>query len=770
MTPDPWLGKRIGVYELIALIGRGGMASVYRARRVDAEYEREVAIKLVPGAHNASYVLQRLRAERQILATLDHPNIARLIDGGATEDGLAWLVMELVEGEPLDAYCEARHLRVRERLKLFRAVCAAVSYAHQRLVIHRDLKPGNVLVTADGTVKLLDFGIAKLMQPTLGETTTPPTVTLMRALTPGFASPEQLLGKTITTSSDVYSLGVMLYVLLTGRSPYGQRPNTAPDAIRMVCDTEPQRPSTVVRLDRDLDAISLRALRKEPEKRYRSVDELSADIGRYLEGRPVLARGDEWSYHAGKFLRRRKLEIAAAGLVALTLVGGAVVSLRQAEIAEEQRARAQEQRERAERHFASVRRLADVFMFRVHDAIEQLPGSVAARELLVKTSLDYLNTLAKEAGDDRGLRQELASAYEKVADIQGEPYGFNRGEPKPALQSYTRAVSLLTSILAEDPSNRQARIALARTETQRSHLLVLLGEAEPSIAASRRAVALAEALVAERPDDATRLLLARAYRIHAYNLDLGGDDQDAGIPLAMQALQILEELTHRRPNDRELLDELNGAYSGAANVLQGDEADPKRLQQGLDLHRKALAISERLVAETGHSNVVYVRSLVADLVNVADLMSAMGDFAGVIPVLDKAGPLMAILTADESNSQSHFDATYIMWHRGRALLETGRLTQAEQEFARAYAALTGIARTSDTLRVQYLLGSSAWGLGETSARRHRWRAAKEWFEKAMPHFDKVTAGVNLDHTDRQPIEQTRAGLERSKAELAKEGS
>jgi eukaryotic-like serine/threonine-protein kinase len=770
VTPDPWLGKRVGAYELIALLGRGGMGSVYRARRVDAEYEREVAIKLVPGAHEASYVLQRLRSERQILATLDHPNIARLIDGGATEDGLAWLVMELVEGEPLDAYCEARHLRLRERLHLFRAVCAAVSYAHQRLVIHRDLKPDNVLVTADGSVKLLDFGIAKLMQPTVGETTTPPTVTLMRALTPGFSSPEQLLGKTITTSSDVYSLGVMLYVLLTGRSPYGTRPNTAPEAIRMVSETEPARPSTIARLDRDLDAITLRALRKEPEKRYRSVDELSGDIGRYLAGRPVLARGDEWSYHAVKFLRRRRLEIAAAGLVALTLVGGVVVSLRQAGLAQEQRASAEAQRQRAERHFARVRKLADVFMFQVHDAIEKLPGSVAARELLVRTSLDYLNTLSKEAGEDRGLQQELASAWEKVADIQGEPYGFNKGEPRPALESYARAIALLTPIVAADPGNRPARAALARNEVQRSHLLLLLGEPGKSIESSQKAIALFEALAAEQPDDLTRQGLAKAYRVHAYNIDMGAEDQDAGMAYAAKAVAILEELTRRKPDDLELLDQLNGAYSSAASVLQGDQPDPKRLQQGLDLHRKALAISERLIAETGNGNVVYVRSFVADLINVGDLLSAMGDFEGVLEVLAKAGPPMAVLTADQSNSQAHFDATFISWHRGRALLETGRLTESEQEFGRAYDALTEIARTSDTLRVQYLLGSTAWGLGEASLRRQRWSDAKRWFEKAMPHFDKVTAGVNLDHTDRQPIEDTLAGLERSKMELAREGT
>ncbi|MGH8241852.1 MAG: protein kinase domain-containing protein [Steroidobacteraceae bacterium] len=326
---DPWIGRRIGPYEIASLIGHGGMGGVYRARRVDAEYEKEVAIKLVPGGFHASYVLQRLRAERQILANLEHPNIARLIDGGATEEGSPYLVMELVEGEPLDQFAAKRGLSVRERLQVFRDVCAAVSYAHQRLVVHRDLKPGNILVTADGTVKLLDFGIAKLLQPPSSDTAAPATVTVMQALTPGYSSPEQLLGKPITTASDIYSLAVVLYVLLTGRSPYRGALDTAEDAIHAVCETEPVRPSTAVReaspagaktIDRDLDAIILCALRKEPDRRYASAEKLSEDIRRHLEGLPVSARGDQLSYRAGKFLHRNKLRVIEVGLVAAALL------------------------------------------------------------------------------------------------------------------------------------------------------------------------------------------------------------------------------------------------------------------------------------------------------------------------------------------------------------------------------------------------------------------------------------------------------------------
>jgi serine/threonine protein kinase len=275
MAPDanegapekPWIGRRVGPYRLIELLGTGGMGEVYKAVRADEQFQQEVAIKLVRGGYDTQQILERFKAERQILATLSHPNIARLLDGGATEDGLPYLVMELIQGERIDAYCQRRRLPVRDRIKLFRDVCTAVSYAHQHLVVHCDLKPGNILVTADGTVKLLDFGVAKLLSQAPRDAHEQRTVTVMRAWTPEFASPEQVRGEGTTTSSDVYSLGVVLYWLLTGRSPY--RSGTLPhEIIRDVCDTEPARPSVATQdsgeLRGDLDIIAMKALRKEP--------------------------------------------------------------------------------------------------------------------------------------------------------------------------------------------------------------------------------------------------------------------------------------------------------------------------------------------------------------------------------------------------------------------------------------------------------------------------------------------------------------------------
>src|SRR5579863_4322420 len=243
----PRVGRRVGPYQIVEEIGAGGMGEVYRAFRADDQYRKQVAIKLVRAGQDSSFVVSRFKNERQILASLDHPNIARLHDGGTTEDGLPYFVMELIDGQPIDQYCAQRGLSVPERLKLFMQVCSAVQYAHQRLIIHRDIKPGNILVASDGTPKLLDFGIAKILDPEAVTGQIEATLTVFRILTPGYASPEQVKGEPITTASDVYSLGVVLYELLTGRHPYRGPSSTPQEIARAVCEVEPERPSTAVR-------------------------------------------------------------------------------------------------------------------------------------------------------------------------------------------------------------------------------------------------------------------------------------------------------------------------------------------------------------------------------------------------------------------------------------------------------------------------------------------------------------------------------------------
>ena len=369
-------GRRVGSYRLIREIGRGGMGTVYLAERADEQYEKLVAIKVVRRGMDSEEILRRFYNERQILASLDHPNIARLLDGGTTEDGLPFLVMEYVEGVPVMDYCDERRLTINERLRLFRTVCAAVQHAHQNLVVHRDLKPSNILVTPDGTPKLLDFGIAKVLSPELSTLATEQTRTDLRVLTPDYASPEQARGERLTTTSDVYSLGVVLYELLTGHRPYRSLNAPPHELARLICEQDPAKPSTTIagaevfpqssgkppaavtsksvclardtqpdklrrQLSGDLDNIILMALRKEPARRYATVGQFSEDIRRHLEGLPVAARKDTFKYRAAKFMRRNRLGVAAACVVALSLLGGMLTTVWQARAARREKANAE---------------------------------------------------------------------------------------------------------------------------------------------------------------------------------------------------------------------------------------------------------------------------------------------------------------------------------------------------------------------------------------------------------------------------------------------
>src|SRR6266576_5660358 len=405
---DVRVGQLIGAYRIVREIGRGGMGAVYLAERADEQYRRRVAIKVIKRGMDTDAVLRHFRKERQILADFDHPNIARLFDGGTTVNVLPYFVMEYIEGVPIDQYCTVSALSIEERLELFLQVCTAVSYAHRHTVIHRDIKMSNILVTSEGIPKLLDFGIAKILQPGAGPEALM-TMTGVRPMTPEYASPEQVRGGPVTTASDVYSLGIVLYELLVGRSPYRFTSRSPLDLAREITDTEPPRPSTGaggkdLKLDPtgirnskvlkgDIDNIVLMALRKEPDRRYQSVEQFSEDIHRHLGNRPVLARKDTVRYRAAKFIQRNKLAVAAALLLLASLVAGLIATTWQAH-------RATVEKARAEKRFNDVRHLAHSVLFDYHDAVKNLPGATPVRELLVKDALTYLDSLSGEAGGD----------------------------------------------------------------------------------------------------------------------------------------------------------------------------------------------------------------------------------------------------------------------------------------------------------------------------------------------------------------------------------
>jgi tetratricopeptide (TPR) repeat protein/predicted Ser/Thr protein kinase len=615
-TDASWVDRLVGPYRVVREIGRGGMGAVYLAKRADGQYEHQVALKVIKRGMDTDQVLARFRAERQILASLDHPNIARLLDGGSTDEGVPYFAMEYIEGEPIDVWTERRGLSVEDRLQLFLQVCGAVSYAHQHLVVHRDIKPLNILVTADGVPKLLDFGIAKVLHEDGDEATS--TVTGMRLLTPEYASPEQVEGSHATTVSDVYALGVVLYELLTGRSPYRPRSRTPIDVVEAVRTTDPERPSTVGgteklrrRLRGDLDTIVLTALRKEPARRYQSVEQFSGDIRRHLDGLPVRARSDRFGYRAGKFVRRNRGPVAAGVLLAIALIVGTAATAYQAQQARLAQAR-------AERRFADVRKLANSLLFDYHDAIRDLRGARPVRERMVRDALGYLDGLANEAKEDPTLQRELAGAYDRIGDLQGgEPSSL--GDTDGAAVSYGKAVEILETLLRADSTSRTLRRDAANSSLALGRVVWGRGDVAGGLEHVRRARLLLHPLVAASPSDT-----GLRWQLSAANNLLGQISLEEG--KIDQSLHFhrtdLEQLLAAPPSQHQL-PEMRYAVSVTSGYLADALVEAGDLTGALKNHRRSRAL-RRALSDEFPDNVKYAEAAGAARYYEATVLGKLG--------------------------------------------------------------------------------------------------------------------------------------------------
>ncbi len=662
-------GSRIGAYRVLREIGHGGMGTVYLAERDDENYRQQVAIKLINPGLGGETIRRRFRNEMQILADLNHPNIARLFDGGETVDGAPYLVMEYVEGSPINQYCDEHKLSTEQRLKLFCTVCDAVQYAHQHLVIHRDIKPGNILVTSEGLPKLVDFGIAKLLDRDQSNA----TATAMSFMTPEYASPEQVRGVSVTTATDIYSLGVVLYELLSGRLPYRLKSRVPHEIAKAICDVDPERPSTAIgknvdlsipklrkRLHGDLDNIVLMAMRKEPQRRYASAEQFAEDIQRHLSGRPVRARHDTFTYRAGKFIRRQKVGVTAAAVILVTLLVGIIATAWQARVARAERAR-------SERRFNEVRQLANSFVFEVHDAVVNLPGSTTARSLIVQRGLNYLDSLAQDAGNDPGLQRELAGAYEKLGAVQYTPSVAHLGDLPGALQSHRKAAALREALVAADPSNldyrrelldsywfiatllgaqgdmprefemireqlpaRQElaaaektnfidRYNLAATYAYIGSLLMHMGDAKGAVANQQEALKIRETLSASDPNTArSRRALTISYEYLGLATDYAGDTKGA-LELQRRGLQIREALLAADPlnTDLRLMRNESHRYVGDMLFKLGD------LERASEHYRKQLTFIQEMVA-SDPVNAQFRRNEAVALIKVGDIEASSG--------------------------------------------------------------------------------------------------------------------------------------------------
>jgi len=526
--PLPGVGERFGPFETRELIGRGGMGSVYRAERVDGELSHTVALKVIERGWLTSRAIERFRQERQFLAGLKHPNIARLVDGGTRPDGVPYLAMEFVDGVRLDVYCDQHKLSIAERLRLFLPLCDAVDSAHQQLIIHRDLKPSNVLVDRSGQPKLLDFGIAKALDSNSGSE----TQTLM--LTPDFASPEQALGHQITTATDIYGLGAVLYSLLTGRPPNSIEGSSGAELRRAVSMTSPARPSSLrPELKGDLENILMKALHVEPRRRYGSSRELGEDIERYLSHRPVLATPDSLNYRAGRFLRRNAIASTAAAVVMIAVAVGTGTSLYQAR--------------RAQARFGQVRELANRFVFDFEAAIRDTPGTLSARRMVAATAREYLASLAADAHGDPALNRELTESYYRLSRVE-----MSAGESAAAMGHLRQSIDLLKSLKDDccGPPRQRAQYILAVADLARYE------DDSRSQDEARRlgaeAVRAARSWYAQSPrEPLAKRALASALATEGNVLSTVGEPRSALKDLE-EATRLSQQLSDQNPEDQEL--------------------------------------------------------------------------------------------------------------------------------------------------------------------------------------------------------------------------
>jgi serine/threonine protein kinase len=682
---DPLVGREIGSYKIIRQIGRGGMGSVYLAERSDDQFRRRVAVKAMNPELVDAETLRRFHNERQTLAALDHPNIIKLLDGGTTEDGAPYLVMDYVEGLTIDEYCDSHKSSTTERLQLFRTVCAAVTYAHQNLVVHRDLKPSNILIAPDGSPKLLDFGIAKLLKAEYSNTIAV-TRTDVRPMTPEYASPEQVLGHPITTASDIYSLGVLLYRLLTGVHPYRLKTQSALELERAICQTDPEKPSTSVlhaaeagmafegrgeklarRLKGDLDMIVLMAMRKEPQRRYPSAEHLSEDIRRHLEGLPVMAARDSWRYRTSKFVARNKAAVAATVAIAAALISSTLYARSQQEI--------------AEKRFQDLRRFANFTVNDLDDAMRS-EAITPVRQKLVRKAMEYLDGLAREARNDASIQRDLIRGYIKTGDIQGNLYQSNLGESGAAEQSYRKALAIAETLVRSDADDvERASVNLKLAD------MLMTANGKEALKEYGKTRQIYEELRAKHPSNPDYLKgLVRVWdRIGSTQQLRMGDDEGA-LRSYRQTLQLVQELSVNDPKGREKVAfaRQRVAYIGART---GDTARAE------DTIRESIRIYE---SSANPDSPREQRNIATAYENLADVQKWTGKLPEALEsVRASLKRSESLLAKDRQNQQFQIDVHQALVREIDILARIGNAQEARVETEKALRFLKPLVERED---------------------------------------------------------------------------
>lgn len=741
---DP-VGQTIGGFRLLEKIGEGGMGSVYLAVREDGDFTQRVAVKLVDLPVSSEDALRRFRSERRILAALNHPHIVTFLDGGWADGGPAYLVMEYVDGVPLTRYCAQRRLGLDDRLRMFQLVCGAVQYAHRHSVVHRDLKPANILVTSAGAPKMLDFGVARLLDAP-GAAADVTVGHPLRALTPNYASPEQLRGMPVTTASDLYALGVLLHELLTGVRPYETAGRPLDESLNEVLHTPRRRPSEVTgaqaeaqppyalsRLRGDLDAVVLKALRVDPAERYASAQEMAADLGRVLAGTPVIAREPSFGYIASHLVRRHRAVFAAAAISVLATLAALGVSLRQTRVAERERAR-------AESRFADARQLATAVIFDIHDAVAKLPGSTPVRQRIVAEALSYLERLRQDPAGDPAFRLEMARAYFRLGTVQGAPSVANLGDRVGARDSFLKAVAILEPLAAEPGAAPDAAYWLGDVQVALAGLAQADGRLDEQRARVEAVTRIAESLVARDDDSRARRLLATSYFFQAQLLP-----NRERIDAWTRASAAFERILADQPGDPAAMRSvaLVAKYLGSTYELRGEYA------AALVQHQRALALDQERLRARPDDRVARF-DVAIDLSNLAFAAWKTGALERAADGYARSLALREALVADDPQDvQSQGRLAYVLIRLARVYGDLKQFEDAMPLARRAVGISERLSGIDDQHAVEYAAALTDRGLLELAASRRTeacasFRAARRVIEPLTGETKGPAVRVRLD--------------------------
>jgi len=729
-------GATFGPYRIEREIGRGGMGVVYLATRADGSFQKRVAIKLLRSGGVDDSFLARFRREREILAQLDHPHIAAILDAGQSPDGDQYFVMEYVDGVPLNVYCRERALSIRQKLELFLQICDAVQHAHRNLTVHRDLKPGNILVTAAGAVKLLDFGIAKLVAPE-GVATVEPAATVA-VLTPEYASPERRYRQPVTTAVDVFSLGILLYEMLTGQHPFQGRGHLPHEVMRAIAEDDP--PPLRGPLAGELQVIVFTALRKEPSWRYASVEQLSGDVSRYLRGLPILAKGNRWTYRLRKFARRQWIPLTATALVIAALAGGIVATRRQALAAEHARALEADERRIAERNqraaeestriaeanrrvaaeqrsladtrakeaeaerqkererYRDIRGLAASLLFELHDGVRDLAGSSTARRLMVEKAQQQLELLQADSGNDPALKRDLAAAYEQMGELRLDPSQRGKsGAASTALDAYRRGLELRRALAAQPGASLADRRDLALSLSKLGDGEFFAGSIQQAVESYQQGWTIARSLTSTpNPDPSALRALGRIDERRCIVLFTAGNNAGA-IEACREGIDTLTPLARAAPGDIEVQRSIATTETSYANALRLTGKPLDAVKHG----EAAMEAFDRLRA-LAPSNAEYRRLASTNDAVLAATLAATGDKQRSLDVFRRSVHSMEIaIEIDPSDLNSPLRLAVTLLTFSRRLTAAGDQSAAHDAASEALRLLSQTASRSTAGPVEW---------------------------------------------------------------------